>query len=325
MRLAGRATLIATFLALSGAAAAGPLEDAHAAYRRGDYATALQLWRPLANQGVAKAQYGLGFLYAKGQGMAQNWAEAVKWFRKAADQGFADAQAGLGVMYANGQGVAQDYAEAAKWFRKAADQGNAFAQSNLAAMQLKGVAQNYVQERKPNAAAARPLEDAEAAYQRGDYAMAYPLTRPLADQGDAVAQSNIGVMYFNGQGVAQDYAEAVRLFRLAADQGGPAGQRGLGVMYDHGYGVAQDYAEAARWYSLAANQGDAIAQFNLGVLYASGQGVAQSYVQAHMWFNLAAAQGDVNAISYGDNLAAKMTPAQIDEAQRLAAEWKATK
>jgi uncharacterized protein len=74
MRLAGRATLIATFLALSGAAAAGPLEDAIAAYRRGDYATASHLWRPLANQGVAKAQYDLGFMYANGQGVAQDWA-----------------------------------------------------------------------------------------------------------------------------------------------------------------------------------------------------------------------------------------------------------
>ena len=81
MRLAGRATLIATFLALSAAAAAGPLEDAIAAYRRGDYATASQLWRPLADQGVARAQYDLGFMYANGQGVAKDWAEAAKWYR----------------------------------------------------------------------------------------------------------------------------------------------------------------------------------------------------------------------------------------------------
>ena len=138
------------------------------------------------------------------------------------------------------------------------------------------------------AAAAGPLEDANAAYRRGDYATAFVLTRPLADQGVAAAQFN------------------------------------LGFMYEHGHGVAQDYAAAARWYRLAADQGVAVAQFNLGVMYAEGRGVAQDYVQANMWFNLAAAQGNKEAVKARDDLTAKMTPAQIAEAQRLAAEWKPT-
>ena len=63
------------------------------------------------------------------------------------------------------------------------------------------------------------LEDCEAAYSRQDYAEALPLCRPLAEQGDAKVQSNLGFMYQNGQGVAQDYAEAVKWYRKAADQG----------------------------------------------------------------------------------------------------------
>jgi TPR repeat protein len=94
-----------------GSVVAGPLEDGAAAVR-GDYAAALQLWRPLANQGNAAAQYNLGLMYADGHGVAQDDAAAMSWFRKTADQGYADAQYNLGLMYADGQGVAQDDAAA---------------------------------------------------------------------------------------------------------------------------------------------------------------------------------------------------------------------
>ncbi len=112
-------------LMLTGGAAAGPFEDGLAAYNRGDYATALRLWRPLAEGGIATTQYNLGVMYAKGQGVRQDDAEAVKWYRLAAKQGHARAQYNLGVMYNEGRGVPQDYAEAVKWYRLAAKQGNA--------------------------------------------------------------------------------------------------------------------------------------------------------------------------------------------------------
>ena len=76
------------------------------------------------------------------------------------------------------------------------------------------------------------------------------------------------------------------------------------------------------WYRKAAEQGHAKAQLNLGIMYFTGRGVPQDYVQAHMWFNLSAAQGDADATKNRDIVAAKMTPAQIAEAQKLAREWK---
>jgi uncharacterized protein len=114
MRHALRSILITGFLPLAGAAVAGPLEDGRAAYDRQDYETALQLWRPLAEQGTAYAQYNLGVMYAEGHGVPQNYAEAVKWYRLAADQGPAAAQNNLGLMYESGHGVPQNYAEAVK-------------------------------------------------------------------------------------------------------------------------------------------------------------------------------------------------------------------
>jgi len=118
-----------------------------------------------------------------------------------------------------------------------------------------------------------------------------------------------------------DYATAVRLFRLAADQGDAIAQQYLGVMYIDGEGVPQNYAEAFKWYRLAADQSIANAQLCLGSMYATGKGVPQDYVRAHMWFNLSAAQGNENAESARDNIAKRLTPAQIAEAQKLAREW----
>ena len=88
----------------------------------------------------------------------------------------------------------------------------------------------------------------------------------------------------------------------------------------------EDDREAVRWYRLAAEQGDADAQLNLGIMYFNGEGVPQDYVQAHKWFNLAAASAEVASreayVEARDRVAARMTPSQIAEAQRLAREWR---
>ena len=111
--------------------AAGQYEDGTAAYHSKDYQTAIKLWKPLAEQGDAKAQYNLGVLDAKGRGVPQNYAKAVKWFYKAAEQGYAKAQYNLGVMYKKGLGVTKDYAQAHMWFHLAAIRGNANAIKSL--------------------------------------------------------------------------------------------------------------------------------------------------------------------------------------------------
>ena len=114
-----------------------PLREGVAAYQRGDYATAVSIYRLLADQGNAGAQSNLGVLYQNGQGVAQNYVEAARRYRKAADQGNADAQFNLGALYATGNGVAQNFVEAARWFQKAADQGNAAAQDDLSNLRAK--------------------------------------------------------------------------------------------------------------------------------------------------------------------------------------------
>jgi len=173
-------------------------------------------------------------------------------------------------------------------------------------------------------ALADPFDDAVAALQRSDYKTALSGFRELADQGDAKAQYNLGVMYADGQGVPQDYKQAVEWFRKAADQGDANAQYNVGFMYYNGQGVTQSYKEAAKWYRKAADQGDASAQHNLGLMYDMGQGVPKDFVTAYMWFILASVDGDEKAVNARDALAKTMTPAQIAEAQKMAREWQAT-
>ena len=147
--------------------------------------------------------------------------------------------------------------------------------------------------------------------------------RKAAEQGYAKAQHNLGFMYNNGRGVPEDYKEAARWFRMAAEQGDAKAQSNLGWMYAEGRGVPEDYKEAARWYRMAAEQGDAEAQYNLGLMYASGLGVPEDYVLAYMWWNLAAASGVKDAAENRDRISKEMSSSQIEEAQRLSREWRA--
>ena len=170
----------------------------------------------------------------------------------------------------------------------------------------------------PAMVTAQDFQAGRAAYEAGDYATALREWRPLAEQGDAAAQFNLGVMYANGQGVPQDDAEAMKWYRLAAAQGIAAAQYDLGVMYHSGQGVPQDDAEAVKWYRLAAAQSYAKAQSNLGFMYGKGQGVPQDFIAAHMWFNISGANGDSQAAAKRDAVAAKLSPADLSTAQRSA-------
>ncbi len=117
------ATLVLSLGLMANSACQAGLQESYDAYDRGDYKTALEEFRILAEQGYAKAQYNLGFMYATGEGVAKDNTEAMKWFRKAAEQGYADAQYSLGIMYANGKGVPESFIQAYAWVNLATAQG----------------------------------------------------------------------------------------------------------------------------------------------------------------------------------------------------------
>ena len=167
-------------------------------------------------------------------------------------------------------------------------------------------------------AAGQTFDEAVAAYGRGDYATAIRGFLVHAEQGDATAQYNLGLMYAKGEGVPENDAEAVGWFRKAAEQGDATAQSNLGVMYATGRGVLKDDTEAVRWYRLAAEQGHDSAQFNLGLMYANGRGVLKDSVLAHMWSNIAGANENEAARELRDSLERDMTRAEVSRATELA-------
>ena len=179
-------------------------------------------------------------------------------------------------------------------------------------------------------ASAGPLEDGLAAAKRGDHATALKLFRPLAEQGDVVAQSMLGSFYWSGVGVRQDYAESMKWYLKAAEQGDAMAQYGVAIMHDNGQGVRQNYQRAMSWYQRAADQNLDAAKINLGIMFGRGQGVKRDLVRAYMWLDLAAsgpwAESEPEtrelAVKNRDLFAREMTPTQIATGQRLAREWK---
>lgn len=130
--------LAVIFIMLLGAPALADFAGGLAAAKRGDIATALKEWRPLAEQGNTDAQYMLGFMYRRGEGVTQDYEVAIEWFRLAAEQGNASAQSNLGAMYDQGLGVTQDLNAAFKWFKLAAEQGNNYSLFILGEMYEQG-------------------------------------------------------------------------------------------------------------------------------------------------------------------------------------------
>lgn len=225
-------TLVLLLVLFSNQASGFDFQAGLDAYNRGDFATALKEWRPIADAGDAHAQYNLGMLYARGQGVPKDYGQAAGWYRKAAEQGVAAAQYNLGLMCANGQGVPRDPQEAAKWFLKAAEAGVTDAETGLG----------------------RIYNEGEGAFR--NYAEAEKWYRKAAESGVASAAFSLGVMYDIGQGVAKNYEEALKWYHKAADAGYAAAMANIGILYYNAQGVKRDLVEAYVWFSHAQQLGD---------------------------------------------------------------------
>lgn len=179
-----------------------------------------------------------------------------------------------------------------------------------------------------NTAAASPLEDGIAAYNRGDSKAALELWQPLADAGNSDAQFNIGVLYANGEGVAQSYEQAIAWYRKAADQGDVYALNNLGLMYAQGQGVARDDTLAVEFYLKAAEKNFGHAQYNVAPLFAQGRGTAKDKAEAYKWLTLAILAYDrseederIDSRNMRARLVKDMTATEIAEGERRAQEW----
>ena len=192
-----------------------------------DFAKALECFQRGAEKGFPRAQFLLAEALRRGDGVERNDTEAAKWYQSAAWLGYPPAQTELGRCLEFGTGVAQSLPQAVKWYTAAAEQGHAPGQCCLGFLYEsgQGVEQSW--------------EEAVRWYQAA------------AEQDYPRAQCNLAWCYEYGQGVEKDQAEAVRLYRAAAEQGYPRGLVCLGFCYERGRGVPADKAEAARLYRAA--------------------------------------------------------------------------
>jgi TPR repeat protein len=244
--------------------------------------TALLMQMAVAGTALAAGAYEAQLAYDKG-----DFATAQRIYRDLAERGDAVSQYALGRMYARGEGAPKDADQARHWFGMARDQTKAL-----------------------------------RAYNEGDYATALQIYRPLAEKSQVLAEYVLGLMYANGQGVAENYGEALKWLQKAAEQGEAKAQFSVGVIYFKGLGTPANHAAASKWCRRSADQGNATALYNLGAMYAKGETVPRDPVTAYMMYSLAAKRGIIAAGAAKEQIAKSMTGAQVAEAEKRAREWK---
>ncbi len=133
--------------------------------------------------------------------------------------------------------------------------------------------------------------DVRQAFAEGDAVALVSALRPLAEDGDADAQFNLGILHDTGQGVPQDYGRAARWYGLAGDQNHPTALYNLGLLYFEGKGVERDRTRALEFYRRAARHGDADAFSSIGYMFLYGIGVEEDRLEGFAYFLLAAERG----------------------------------
>ena len=238
---------------------------------------AAALWyRKAADQGLDIAQHALGWMYDNGEGVERDPVEAVRWYRKAAEKGLMRAQWMLGEKYRSGVGVEKNPEEAAEWTVKAEKQ-----------VRFKWLIDLMSGSDGPLCVNARKYGDVSA---------------------HRAKDPNFSPSWINSASSKEfKWARKQSWFRKSAEDGNAVAQINLGEMYEHGDGVVADPIEAARWYIKAANQGEAEAQFRLGtgniILFEgkSGDFMPPDKLVERGWLLKAALQGHVRAqVKLGD-------------------------
>jgi uncharacterized protein len=272
-------------LILSSTAVLSGFDEGVADYRAGKYKEAFKEWSAAAQQGDVDAQYNLGCLYVRGEGVTQNRAWAVDWLQRAADQGDVDAATWL--LFS--QPITDDRRK--QFFSKRLTPTDRFRLTFTVT-----------------------LSDGKL-HRR-------PCSTDATD--GAQIEFNLGLLYEKGiAGFPQDDTQAAEWYRRASERNFAEARTHLAYLYAAGHGVPQDQVEAARLLRLAAEQGDGIAQVNLAAFYANGSlGYNKDLILAYVLVSHAADMGKQLAIDNLPKLKALLSLDQLQESQRLAEKWK---
>lgn len=318
-------------IALSVMLFAAPFQDGIKAFDNKDYATAIKIWQPLADEGNMAAQYNMGILFENAFGVDHSDVEAFKWYSKAAAQGHMDSQFNLGIMYGSGVGTQKNEELAEKWFRLAAAQGDVGAKKIIDNRYVTSKKLTQSNNSKKSSTSHKGKEKLDekldmtqitSAPEMHQPAVVVPVIVPekvslplaasentkiseatawllkSAKQGEARAQYMLGLLYSEGRGVVKDDVESARWYTNAARQGYADAQYNLALDYLAGRGVSKNDTQAVSLLNEAAQQGHPSAQFNLGLLYSEGRGIAKNEAEAVRWYMQAARQGHADAQFY---------------------------
>ncbi len=265
------------------------IDEAVAAYERGDYGAARNAFERATAAGDSTAARYLGFMYHFGHGVKQSDRQAITYFRRAADAGDVKAQVNLARLYAAGRGIKQNYSAAAAWYRRAAEQGDAGAMTRLALLRHDGL-------------------DSVA-----DLSEAAVWFRRAAELGDTQAQAMVAHLYTEGRGVERNPVEALIWANLAATSNNEiatlrdrlAGELPEKVQAEAYYRLALklqaekqatvDEARVMENFKLAAELGHLQAMRRLALCYFDGRGLARDWAAAALWLRRAAEAGSMES------------------------------
>jgi uncharacterized protein len=282
----------------------GRLAAVEAELSKGWSYAAYDTLRRMAEEGEPGAQYRLGQMFERAEGVIQNLADAVYWYRLAAEQGHLASEARLGLiffvdppapasltpdtfervssgqvppgsmlekLFPHGFGVSKDLSEAAKWNRLAAEGGAAEAQARYGHQLALGLGVD------------RDLAEAER------------WLRAAAAQGDSGGQVGLGVLYAGGYGADPDYERALEWLQKASASGNPAAQSWLSILLLRGDGAPQDVDLAIELLKHAVEQDHVDAMYLLGLTLWRGEFVPADYSTAETLLRRAAGRGHIEA------------------------------
>ena len=224
-------------------------------------------WLKEASTNSDKAQFNLGFIYARGEGIAPHDEQAVYWWNQAEKNGNEQASFMLGLFYNLGRGARRNEQEAIKWYELAAKKDNPTAIYNLAILYYQGKAVDQ------------------------DYKKAARYLSILAKKGDGQAQNLYASLFLEGHGVDYSPATAVKWFQEAATANNVKAMFNLAGAYRSGNGITQNDEKAFYWYQKAAELNFAPAQNAMGYMFAEGRGTKMDKDIAEVWFQKASANG----------------------------------
>ena len=263
-----------------------------------------------AQAGNADAQGYLGLLYITGSGVEKDVDKGIEWIKKGAEGGSKQAQLGLGMLYLSGENVEKDERKGFDLVRKAAEQGEPTAQMIIGQVYMRGANEGNLNIERNEEDGLKWMEaSAQGEFLKAqkdlgyywrdkeEYQKAFTYFQSAAENGDAEAQNELGVMYSRGQGTEKDDAKAVELYQKSAEQGYAIAQSNMGFRYKNGNGVQKDSQKAFEFFLKAAEGGYASAQNEVAWMLYTGKDVPQDLPKAFEWAQKAVEQGD--SYSYG--------------------------